>query len=550
MFKVSHEAPALSTFYNRKLSFTDNSFSWSNSLWRAKTAPQTISRIKETFTPAPLRVFRTLYSYFITKPQVFVSQEVLAAEAGVCRSTVRRFFKVAIDHDIVDIEHNFKQENGSYYSNRIRLNAHFLKHEILHMLKSLFINMRYGLFQLKSLISRKTALAANEPIEVLNVNLKEHNTLTDRVPTPRERLKKKKDIHLNKESINLIEANLDKLPLTTRGILRLGCYPVEVVQFIIKKGVNTQADDIFAYMIGTARKFNASEGRPPVDFSFADKAAVALNIHQQPYIDADRLAELKSQQREAPKSQNKSWTNQKQSAGSLGNPAPEWSAEGHRNWDDDQKRLEMQKYCDLYEMLGHNLPAAAKEKYDLFKKLLAAHPVPAGTVPGNQEKTREDIERLAKMAKKVSALGINPQGLAFWQMNEALRGNCFCCIVNRTNGDNPPCTKPNCFLIERSQPTAERKIAIGVSQTIKKAESERILEILRAEAASGRNPTELNADKDFIENQQKQQKIASKETSALKGFTELLSDNYTPTYVESESEIEELFMNTNLLFDM
>ncbi|CAM5999032.1 unnamed protein product [Sphagnum balticum] len=145
---------------------------------------------------------------------------------------------------------------------------------------------------------------------------------------------------MNKESMDLISENLDKLPLTTRGILQLSCYPVDVVRWLLTKKVNTQANDIFSYLMGTAKKHTMSLGLPAVDFSRAEQMAIAMNVHHDPYIDADLLEELKqNQQREAIKRPHnaKGWA--KQFAGSLGSPAPEPDFSEHRNWENEQNVL-------------------------------------------------------------------------------------------------------------------------------------------------------------------------------------------------------------------
>ncbi|MGH3053491.1 MAG: hypothetical protein ACRDL7_00760, partial [Gaiellaceae bacterium] len=117
----------------------------------------------------------------------------------------------------------------------------------------------------------------------------------------------KREAIMSRESIDLIQDNLDKLPLTTRGALKLGCYPVPVVQYILKQKLNMGATDLFSYILGIAKKQNASLGLAPVDYSDFDRASVVAGINNEPYIDADLFEALKQkpkQQWEASRSNN------------------------------------------------------------------------------------------------------------------------------------------------------------------------------------------------------------------------------------------------------
>ena len=322
MFKILHTKDILSNNSLEKADKQGSCFTKPNSPLNNLSFDFLLEAIQHFLTYKELFRFKALLGVFESFPEkVDCSLPTLAKWAGISLRTLERLLTKLHALGFINKEWRNKKTN-LYFIHEV-----FTRPHIKNRLKRFFANVRNVFISSSLLFSTVTGSMENGGVLIskdiyLNKTLHTDRELPYEAQVEKQiKPKKYKERLMNKESMNLIEANLDKLPLTTRGILQLSCYPVSVVEWLLTKKLNIQANDIFSYLIGTAKRHATSLGIERVDFSLAEQMAISLKVHQEPYIDADLLEELKkNQQRENSKQSNKPKfmsNNNKQTIGSV-----------------------------------------------------------------------------------------------------------------------------------------------------------------------------------------------------------------------------------------
>lgn len=382
------------------------SFINSLSVFNGKSREQLVEFLKDKLTPYQLRIFEYLYKFAFTADKIFPSQKKIAQALGMCRDTVTE--AVAVFHRLGII---YKAER-QYSSNRYYINDNFLKSPVRSLLMSFFVNMSFALFSL-SLLLPKAHQMDLPALLILSKEKRLNNPIHPRQNNPtcggslpiwtgfRKSISKRESFSLmmgdvliqqgiikvqerkcvlNKDSLELIQKNTDKLPLTLHGMLKLSVFPVPVIEHLLSKPFNCEANDSFAYLFRIATNFakQASLGSP--DFDLFNKIAAQLKVTWQPLIDAELLTQLKEsqQQEQMHKAGKKIATpEQKQKAFSAAESRYKSAAEAQQKARDNRIRLlgfepdELSFYWKNQLLKGNITPEALRQ--ELSKDLAVSY---------------------------------------------------------------------------------------------------------------------------------------------------------------------------------
>ena len=182
---------------------------------------------------------------------------------------------------------------------------------------------------------------------------------------------------MNNDSLKLIKNNLDKLPLTLHGTVKLAVYPVEVVNYIISKPLKLEADDLFGYMTGIARNYCKQNGLADPTWTLCNKLIDELEVRNQPLIDADALEILVKNQKPKSKPKSMSHNNQKTSTSiqkpireiEFGSTCDKWGNKRPETVEEFmQVRRDVVAYFDKELANGNEPHLYAQIVYNAFKK--------------------------------------------------------------------------------------------------------------------------------------------------------------------------------------
>jgi len=319
----------LSTNFPLAINRNKKSYSYKNSYCAIKSPDEVIHFLQRDCTDADRIIFKGLWSLFENKNFEYVgmSQYKLASITGTSRRSVQRCLDKLYAQRILHREIPPKKRLDRNEVNKYRINEYLMRDNVVYRVRCFLKNISVVLFTLASLCSpvpHSRNLGAVLLIKERYLN----KSAAGGCPLPRDArareaarldwdyITKKGDV-VNADSLKLIKNNLDKLPLTTRGMLKLAVYPVTTIEHILAKRLNLNVDNLFSYIWSIARK--ETDPSFVVDFSFYEKSCHALGLNNDPYIDADQLQELK-QQREATESSYKKQFKYKQTTGSLHKP--------------------------------------------------------------------------------------------------------------------------------------------------------------------------------------------------------------------------------------
>ncbi len=446
---VTHQT-RLSRIEREKKAFISKVFSDSNSGWHKASPDQAIEILNEHLEGSAKALLKAFMPYFTNNryDKVIPSRATLAYEAKISDSSVKRYTKTLVALGIISKEERrYRADGKKQQSNRYYIADYFLRPDVLHALKNMFRNIARILFNTALLFSN-TGSMKRDPVLILNDFYFKPLLLHKRVTLTRAcasgvvvKVTNRKGESVNAESLRVIEANRDKLPLTLRGQLKLACYPVVVVNYVVKQRLKLNADNLMAFILGIARKQCDNLGLPDADFGPFLVQQQELDVAAQPYIDFDALEALKTkpQQRDGAKYSGNT-------TASVGVGAKPFELEDNRTeWTSEQRSACKQAIVDLYETHHHPTMYTSEQEIERYKVVLEKYPANKSVPEPERKLTKDAITAMNKWAPKLLARGINPEGLAFFQMDKAMRDMCFCCGVTGFRGNNIPCTAEKCY---------------------------------------------------------------------------------------------------------
>ena len=302
MFKRLHEAQALSNNSLIPVSRTQKTYLNINSLWRSKSITEAIGLFKADFTETDRLIIKFMLKLFRSCKYVAMNQQTIAEETGTSRRSVQRCLDRLYEHDILRRYFPHKKHINKNETNHYYINEYFTQEIIAYPLRCFFSNVTVILFTLASLYPNPTSSFPSGALLNLNDSVLIKPTVRDSISTGMESIgevfitKKRKEIKVNKETITLLSNNLDKLPLTERGIMKLSHFTPEVISQVLKQRLNLNVVDLFAYIWSIAKAKALPLNSDDFDHSLYNKTCKVLGIEHKPYIDSDLFQQL--QQRE------------------------------------------------------------------------------------------------------------------------------------------------------------------------------------------------------------------------------------------------------------
>lgn len=104
---------------------------------------------------------------------------------------------------------------------------------------------------------------------------------------------------VHNESYEAIKKELGRWPLTLKGMLKLSCYPVEVVSWLIGQEPPLEKKDPFTYSLKMCSNRCRELGLPFPNYAKYDQAERELDLKSEPWMDVERVKELLAAKKKA-----------------------------------------------------------------------------------------------------------------------------------------------------------------------------------------------------------------------------------------------------------
>lgn len=301
-----------------------------NTNWDGYSPSAAWFHLKSQVVESRLRVFNALQYFVKLHPFATPSHDTLCKMTHLSLKTVKRSLDELKELGVISWVSGKQRRVSNSYS----IHEVFLGKKIQKIMKAFFINLAYCLVLLgatpikggdlldrskdipntqKSFSDTDTVTITEPLLASMLLSMAEHK----RKPSPQELFNPsfyntptlrcvKKDVLVGKssnegvvmytDSLELLKNNLDKLPLTTHGVLKLSVYPRSVLEWLLKQKLFYTANDFFASTMGLCKKKASELGMHKVDYTTYNQTRKALNISEdEPLVDMDALEELKQE---------------------------------------------------------------------------------------------------------------------------------------------------------------------------------------------------------------------------------------------------------------